>query len=97
MYGKTEIVKLILDFSQENDAIDLNARDNERMTGFHLACKNGRTETAKLNLENWKQFKIDIKATNNEGKTSLDFLHQSCSPEMNDVKTMLEEDCSKNL
>ena len=60
MYGKTEIVKLILDFSQENDAIDLNVRDNEGMTGFHMACMNLHTKTAKLILENWKEFGIDI-------------------------------------
>ena len=41
-------------------------------------------------LLNWKLNKIDIKATNNDGLTPLDILHQYCHSKMKDAKSMLE-------
>ena len=36
-YGSKDIAKLILDFSQENDSIDLNASDYKGSNAFHMA------------------------------------------------------------
>ena len=51
--GCSETVKLILDFSKENEAIDLNARiNNVGWTPFLSACQEGNTEIVKLIIGN---------------------------------------------
>ena len=47
-WDQTEIVQLILDFSKENGGIDLNARDEDGETAFHLARAYGNMKTVKL-------------------------------------------------
>ena len=55
-HGRTETIKLILNFSQENlDAINLNTEfvfrsrfSGFRGTAYHMACRNGQKEIVKL-------------------------------------------------
>ena len=93
--GTTEIAKLFLDSSKANGKIDLNAKDDSGRTGFQVACESGKTETVKLLIVNWKEFGIDIKTKNIEGKTPLDILLGHENDELNEVITMLEEEYAK--
>merc|ERR1712062_54798 len=53
--------------------IDLNAKTNNGNTAWHLACYNGKTETAKLIIQNSKEFGIDLNAENSDGTIALHF------------------------
>ena len=103
VYGKTEIVQLLITSSKDFN-IDLNARDDEGMTAFHEACVYGKTEIFQLMLKNWEEFGLDIKAQNNQGKTPIDYVKErtqktSCYSELKDnleqVMKMLEMEYSK--
>ena len=75
--GNTEISKLILDFTKENDTIDLNARDDVGRTAFNRACRLGNTETAKVILVFLKENGgIDLNARDNDGWTAF---HWACT------------------
>ena len=50
----------------------MNYRDVRGWTALHRACQYGHIETVHLMMKNWKEFGIDIKAQDNEGKTPLD-------------------------
>ena len=90
-FGFKEMTQLILNFTKENGRIDLNARDEHGDTAFQVACIWGNKETAKMILENWKEFGIDLKIRNNAGHTALD-MNMDRRPEL---KAMLEEEYSK--
>ena len=67
--GNKETVKMILESSQENEAIDLNARDDRGMTAFHMACACYRDnpETTKLFLDFSKENEaIELNSRNDE-------------------------------
>ncbi|XP_078581532.1 death-associated protein kinase 1-like [Branchiostoma floridae x Branchiostoma japonicum] len=63
MYGRTEIVKLLL----QHDA-DVEARDNYGDTALHVASRNGHTEIVKLLL----QHDADVEARDNDGRKPMD-------------------------
>ena len=70
--GRTEVVQLLISSSKKS-SIHLNARINYfDSTALHLACENDRGETVQLMMRHWKEFGIDIKAGDKEGKTPLD-------------------------
>ena len=69
---KIESVKMILDFAQEKDAIDLNARDDQGQTPFHMTCRRGTTEIAKLIIDFSKENGgIDLNARDEDGETAF--------------------------
>ena len=45
-------------------------------------------------LKNWKEFGIDIKAQDNQGKTALDLINEE-DEEYDEIKKMLEEEYSQ--
>ena len=70
--GKIETVKMILEFSQENDVIDLNARDDTGWTAFHVTCLKGNTEIVKLILDfSQESDAIDMNVRDNFGRTAF--------------------------
>merc|ERR1711860_260285 len=87
--GAVKLMEFIL-----RTSYDMNTKDNNGWTAWHLACIYGQTETAQLItekiLKNWKEVGIDIKAQDNEGKTALDL----CGP-WNQIKKMLEKEYSQ--
>merc|ERR1712062_78376 len=92
-YGKTGIAQLII---QNSEGIDLNVKDNNGNTSLHLACRMCKTETVQMILKNWKEFAIDIRAQNNQGKTALDLIDHDMERGMWDqVKQMLETEYSQ--
>ena len=46
-------------------------------------------------LKNWKEFGIDIKVQNNDGKTALDLIKNRDGEEFNQIKKMLEKEYSQ--
>ena len=46
-------------------------------------------------LKNWKEFGIDIKAQNNQGKTALDVINHRQGENINQIKQMLETEYSQ--
>ena len=62
---------------------------------MHWACNSGRTETIQMILKIWREFNIDIKAQNNEGKTALDFIDYLQGEMRNQIKEMLEKESSR--
>ena len=46
-------------------------------------------------LKNWKEFGIDIKAQNNQGKTALDNISYREGGKWNQIKQMLETEYSQ--
>ena len=84
-HGRTETVKLILSFSQENvDAIDLNTEFLNRSrysgyfhgTAYHMACRCGQTEIVKLIHDfSRENNSVDLNARDSEGMTGF---HQAC-------------------
>ena len=46
-------------------------------------------------LKNWKEFGIDIKAQDNDGKTALDFINHQWGEKANQIKKMLEKEYSQ--
>ena len=46
-------------------------------------------------LKNWKEFGIDIKAQNNQGKTALDLIKNRDGEKYNQIKKMLEKEYSQ--
>ena len=40
--------------------IDLNAKDEDGMTAFHLACTRGRKNIVEMIIDNAESFKIDL-------------------------------------
>ena len=87
-----ETVQLILDFLKENDAIDLNARDNDGRTAFHCACEHNRcSEVAKCILDfSLENDAIDLNVRDYSGKTALHraILHWARSKDI--VKLILD-------
>ena len=79
--------------------IDLNDREH-RVTKYHTEQR-VRTEIVTMLLEYWRESGIDIiKAQDNEGQTALDFVNlrlqwKNDDPELNKVKTILEEEYAK--
>ena len=61
--------------SSKDFGIDLNAKNNIGSTAWHLACRNGQTETAQLLIQSSKEFGIDLNAKDNNGSTAL---HLAC-------------------
>ena len=84
-YGRTETVKLILSYAQENvDAIDLNTEFLNRSrysgyfhgTAYHMACRCGQTEIVKLIHDfSRENNSVDLNARDSEGMTGF---HQAC-------------------
>ena len=46
-------------------------------------------------LKNWKEFGIDLKAQNNQGKTALDLINNRNCKKYNKIKKMLEKEYSQ--
>ena len=70
--GKIETVKMILEFSQENEGIDLNARDDTGWTAFHVTCIKDNTEIVKLILDySLENNSIDLNVRDNFGRTAF--------------------------
>ena len=74
VYGKTEIVQLLITSSKDFN-IDLNARDDNGWTPLHMACINGKTEIVQLMITSSKDFNIDLNARDDEGMTAF---HEAC-------------------
>merc|ERR1711953_1387331 len=55
-------------------------------TAWHLACHNGHTETAKLIIQNSKEFGIDLNAENSYGSTAL---HWACDKGQTETVQMM--------
>jgi len=68
--GATKLMEFIL-----RTSFDMNATNNYGMTAWHLACINGKTETAQLLIKSSKEFDIDLNAKNNFGGTAW---HLAC-------------------
>ena len=84
--------------------LDLNAKDDDGNTALHHACitackysteNDSIDSTVKMFLENWREFGIDIKVQNNHGQTALDILREKDIDELNEVRTLLEEEYSE--
>merc|ERR1712049_63365 len=81
--------------------IGLNTKDHDGDTAFHGACIEGRTEIVQIIMKNWKEFGIDIKALNNQGKTALDLINSHCpinhrkGDEYHQIKKILEYEYSQ--
>jgi len=92
--GAVKLMEFIL-----RTSYDMNTKDNNGWTAWHLACIYGQTETAQLItekiLKNWKEFGIDIKAQDNEGKTALDLINEEEGEIWNQIKEMLESEYSQ--
>ena len=78
--GNLEMVRFMIRSSKEQ-GIDLNVVNERGETPFYLACcdEAGEAEpydTAKLILENYEEFDIDIKKQDSEGNTALDHLRE---------------------
>ena len=73
---KWEVIELLLRSSKER-GIDLNLTNiSYGETAFHVVCFEGEPGTTKLLLDNYKEYGIDIKKRNKEGKTALDLLRK---------------------
>ena len=70
-HGQFEVVKLLLDHSQEKK-IDFNKIDQVGNTPLHLACYNGHRDTIKLLLDNAEFKGINVKARNVNNQTAED-------------------------
>ena len=75
--------------SSKDFEIDLNAEDNDGWTTLHWACQYGETETVETMMKHWKEYGIDIKSRNNEGKTALDLIDEE---DGHQIKKMLENE-----
>ena len=51
--------------------IDLNSKDQSGMTGFHLACVNGKTSIVEMIIDNADSSNIDLKAKTWARKTAF--------------------------
>ena len=51
--------------------IDLNAKDNGGITGFHWACLNGQTSTVELLLNNADALHLDLTSKGWKGQTAF--------------------------
>ena len=51
--------------------MDINKKDENGKTAFHLACENGMTKTIKIMLDNSESYNLDIMAKDNNEKTGL--------------------------
>ena len=51
--------------------IDLNAKDEEGMTAFHLACMWGNERIVGMMIDNAKSFKLDFITIDNNGRTGF--------------------------
>jgi len=69
----TEMVQLIIDSSKDG-RIDLNMRDDEGMSAFHVACMYAPLKITKLLFENYKELGIDIKHEDSQEDTALDII-----------------------
>ena len=58
-YDFSEFVDLILQNATKLN-IDLNAKNNDGQTAFHLACILGKKENVKVLTDNAETFKIDL-------------------------------------
>ena len=74
VYGKTEIVQLLITSSKDFN-IDLNTRDDNGWTPLHMACINGKTEIVQLLITSSKDFNIDLNARDDNGSTPF---HMAC-------------------
>jgi len=68
--GDVKLVEFIL-----RTSYDMNTKDRYGHTAWHWACKNGRTETAQLIIQNSKECGIDLNAKDKRDKTAW---HLAC-------------------
>ena len=68
--GHPDVVKLLLDHSEQLN-IDLNVKDENRMTAFMWACQNGHKDVVKLLLDHSEQQSIDVNAKDDAKKTRM--------------------------
>jgi len=64
--GDVKLLEFIL-----RTSFDMNTEDGYGNTAWHLACRNGQTETAQLIIQNSKEFGIDLNARDLNGWTAL--------------------------
>ena len=57
--------------------IDLNAKNFLDITGFHLACYNGKDTTVEIIMDNADASNIDLKAKTKLGKTGFQLARDS--------------------
>ena len=69
--GRTEIVQILLDDSEERLRIDWNQRDSSGWTPIMWACSRGQTDVVKLLLHNSRRTNIDLNAKNRLGMTAF--------------------------
>ena len=90
--GATKLMEFIL-----RTSFDMDTKDDSGRTVWHEACYHGQTETVQMILKNWKEFGIDIKAEDNDGKTALDLINEEDEDnveEYDDIRKMLEKEYS---
>ena len=68
--GAVKLMEFIL-----RTSFDMNTKDIDGWTAWHLACSNGQTETAQLIIESSKDFGIELNAKDDIGSTAL---HWAC-------------------
>merc|ERR1711860_443503 len=68
--GALKLMEFIL-----RTSFDMNTKDTYGNTAWHLACREGQTETDQLLIKSSKDFGIDLNAKDNSGSTGL---HDAC-------------------
>ena len=63
--GATKLMEFIL-----RTSFDMNTKAHKGWTAWHLACRNGQTETAQLIIQSSKEFGIDLNAKDDYGWTA---------------------------
>jgi len=86
--GYVKLMEFILKTS-----FDMNTKDSWGCTAWHLACIYGKTETAKLIIQNSKIFGIDLNAKNDDGDTAF---HWACCNGETEIAQLIIQN-SKNL
>ena len=63
-------------------SVDLNAKDDDGLTGFHWSCQMGQSKITKMLLEESAEFDIGLNIKTWKGKTGF---HYACMNPNSDV------------
>merc|ERR1712062_325750 len=66
----TQLFQMLIKMSAKFN-IDLNSKNEQGWTVFHLACSEGRKNIVEMMVKNSADFDIDITAENQDGKNGL--------------------------